>query len=317
MTTTDDKFEASNGASVASKDVESEMHDTGAVHAAEEAATATEEVSQAVEVAPAPATDVQDAEFKELEAGADPTAVDLTDANTFAPVDGDPEHVDMIHDVCYTISYGQKQFLDTSKKLGKIIQSYIDAKGIEKVSDALKMITRDVSAASLGRLSHLKEDSLRKALKLHNALTEEQFELAKSLGFSLRNVQPLIGNNVTPEQRDEILQKVYEGKLKQTEISKEVKALNSPEDKQENRGGARKKTMTPLEFAQHFKANMDALLEEMEADYPEHTFKALRSADQDTKEEYAQFYEATSEQIEQFNRLWTENANMTKSILHK
>lgn len=242
------------------------------------------------------------------------TAGTVFQSNTFITVPGDTEYNDMICKLCATVQDADQKVLDAYYGIGEIIQSYIDAQDSKNVSSALKKISEDVATASFGRLSELGEASLRKALKMRKMLTKEQLELAKSVGFSLRNILPLCGNNVKPEQRDEILQKVYEGQLKQTEISNEVKALNPPSDNAEKRGGARNKTDTPAAFAKKFKKSMKDLLE-MQANYRMQAATALGSKDQAIKEEYAHLHEVTAEQVEELNKLWASNEKVAAAFL--
>jgi hypothetical protein len=235
--------------------------------------------------------------------------------DTFTNVTGNPEYDGMICKLCVTVQNAEHHILDAYWEIGGSIEAYIDELESKSVSAALKKISQHVREASNGRLSELGVDSLRKALKLRKSFTETQLELAKTGCVSLRNLLPMCNNDVTPTERDEILQDVTEGELSQKEIPSKVKELHPPEQKQEKRGGARKKAETPMEFMKRIQGDMDKLLTDMKESYRLHAATALGSEDQITKEEYTHYFEANAEQIEQLKKQWAANEKVTKVFL--
>ena len=276
-----------------------------------EVASADEVASQDTGAVTTPTTvaEIQDT-------GAAQTAEVVMEENKFAAVTGDAEFDNTIWSMCEAIEDCQNQTLKMNWVVGDIIQSHIDKHKPKNVSAALEEIVDYIHEATYGRQGDLAAPSLRKTLKLRQKISKEQLELAILGGISYRNILPMCKNDVTDDQRNDLLKCVTEGTLDQMKISDEVKALNPPSVKKENRGGARKKRLDHAGFMKRFKENMDDLLD-MQANYRLHAATALGSEDETTKVEYAQFYEATAEQIEQLNEKWAANEKVNQVFLEE
>lgn len=253
--------------------------------------------------------------IKEEKEGASQDAVAVVNTSGFASVSSDAEYNNMIWGLCDKVISAELQILDIQWGIGDGIKSYIDTLDSTNVSAALRKISEDVGAACHGRLSELSEGSLRKALKIREKFTATQLELAKAGCVSLRNLLPMCKNDVTDEERGEILKEVSEGKISQKDIPDRVKELHPQKEGQ--RGGTRKKAEEPLVFMKRLQGDIDKLLADMKEDYRLHTVAALGSEDQAAKEEYTQYYKANAERIEQLNKQWAANAKVTQVFLEE
>ncbi len=236
--------------------------------------------------------------------------------NQYGIVVGEPKYADFIYRMCDVYQGIQNDVLDKYHYAGGMIQSHMDETGVKNVTAALGKILDDMVDATHGGLGNLGIDSLRKAHKLNQTFTIVQLELAKAGHVSLRNAMALCVSDVTPEERVLILQDVTEGNIKQTDIPDEVKKLHPSAERDEKRGGARKKVETPLEYIQRIQKEMDKLLEDLK-EYRLHAASALGSDNEETKEEYAHLYEAVAEQIEQIYKQRAAAEKVNKAFLEE
>lgn len=145
----------------------------------------------------------------------------------------DTEYNKLVLDACSLADATNKSLLMFYWKLGEIVKTATDGSkdGIRSVPQFLQHMQQAMPSITL------KLDSIYNAVDVYENMSRDQIKQAQESGVALRNLLALCNKKVTPEQREDTLQRIAAGDLSQADIAEDIK-----ENRKESKGPKDKDT---------------------------------------------------------------------------
>jgi len=225
-------------------------------------------------------------------------------------ITGDALYDDAVHAACELTVAANKELLVYYWKLGETVKK---ATGGEKDGPrSVPQFLQHMNQVAPGKIS-LGKHSLYNALDLFDKLSKKQIETAQESGMALRNLLPLCTDKVSPEEREDAIERIASGEIPQTATQSLALGQNKTKTKDNATDAKRAATIKVTRMSKYLEKAHEKLL-----GYAEAMDVVCADVFEDAEiEKIQQAYRETVEQVENITTRWDHERKAALKVIEK